>query len=80
MRKRDVIDRRRLMIRAAEVAGAALMLGGCDRLVGNDKTKAILASAERLTASVQRLVSPAQSLARIYRDRSIAGVQGQRYR
>jgi hypothetical protein len=55
MRKRNVIDRRKLMIRAAEVAGAALMLGGCDRLVGSDTTKAILASAERLTARVQHL-------------------------
>ena len=55
MRKRNVIDRRRLMIRAAEVAGAALMLGGCDRLVGSDTTKAILARAERFTARVQQL-------------------------
>ncbi len=80
MRKRNGTDRRRLMISAAEVAGAALMLGGCDRLVGNDTTKAILASAERLTARVQRLVSPAQSLAREYTETSIAGVQGQWYR
>jgi DMSO/TMAO reductase YedYZ molybdopterin-dependent catalytic subunit len=72
MRKRNVIDRRRLMIRAAEVAGAALMLGGCDRLVGNDTTKAILASAERLTARVQRLVSPAQSLAREYTETDLS--------
>jgi hypothetical protein len=72
MRKRNVIDRRRLMIRAAEVAGAALMLGGCDRLVGNDTTKAILASAERLTARVQRLVSPPQSLAREYTETDLS--------
>ena len=72
MHKRNVIDRRRLMIRAAEVAGAALMLGGCDRLVGNDTTKAILASAERLTARVQRLVSPAQSLAREYTETDLS--------
>jgi hypothetical protein len=72
MRKRNVIDRRRLMIRAAEVAGAALMLGGCDRLVENDTTKAILASAERLTARVQRLVSPARSLAREYTETDLS--------
>src|SRR5260370_28703693 len=72
MRKRNVIDRRRLMPRAAEVAGAALMLGGCDRLVGNDTTKAILASAERFTARVQRLVSPAQSLAREYTETDLS--------
>ena len=63
MHKRNVIDRRRLMIRTAEAAGAALVLGGCDRLVGDDTTKAILASAERLTARVQRLVSPAHGSA-----------------
>ena len=72
MRKRNVIDRRRLMTRAAEVAGAALMLGGCDRLVGSDTTKAILASAERLTARVQHLVSPAQSLAREYTETDLS--------
>src|ERR1700720_4216826 len=72
MRKRNVSDRRRLMIRAAEVAGAALMLGGCDRLVGSDTTKAILASAERLTARVQHLVSPAQSLAREYTENDLS--------
>ena len=70
MRKRNVIDRRRLMIRATEVAGAALMLGGCDRLVGSDTTKAILASAERLTE--QHLVSPAQSLAREYAETDLS--------
>ena len=72
MHKRNVIDRRRLMISAAEVAGAALMLGGCDRLVGDDTTKAILASAEPLTARVQRLVSPAQSLAREYTETDLS--------
>ena len=72
MRKRNVIDRRRLMTRAAEVAGAALVLGGCDRFVGNDTTKAILASAERLTARVQGLVSPAQSLAREYTETDLS--------
>ena len=72
MDKRNVIDRRRLMIRTAETAGAALMLGGCDRLVGDDTTKAILASAERLTARVQRLVSPAQSLAREYTETDLS--------
>ena len=72
MRKRNGTDRRRLMIRAAEVAGAALMLGGCDRFVGNDTTKTILASAERLTARVQRLVSPAQLLAREYTETDLS--------
>ena len=72
MHKRKVINRRRLMIRAAEIAGAALMLGGCDRLAGDDTTKAILASAERLTAHVQRLVSPAQSLAREYAEAELS--------
>src|SRR5258707_14422718 len=71
MRKRNV-DRRRLMISAAEVAGAALMLGGCDRLVGSDTTKAILARAERFTARVQQLVSPAQSLAREYTETDLS--------
>src|SRR6266850_1256600 len=71
MRKRNV-DRRRLMIRAAEVAGAALVLGGCDRLVGSDTTKAILASAERLTERLQHLVSPAQSLAREYTETDLS--------
>src|SRR6266404_640830 len=72
MRKRNVIDRRRLMIRAAEVAGTALVLGGCDRLVGSDTTKAILARAERFTARVQQLVSPAQSLAREYTETDLS--------
>jgi hypothetical protein len=54
MRKRNVIDRRKLMVRAAEVAGAALMLGGCDRLVGNDTTTAILASAGATAGDTRR--------------------------
>ena len=72
MHKRNVIDRRRLMIRTAEASGAALVLGGCDRFVGDDTTKAILASAERLTARVQHLVSPAQSLAREYTETDLS--------
>jgi len=59
------IDRRTLIARAAGASGA-LLLGGCDRLAQSDEVKNVLAGAERLTARVQRLVSPDEALAREY--------------
>ena len=49
--------------RRSVLAGAALMLGGCDRLAGSDQTRRVLASAETLTRSVQGIVGAADALA-----------------
>jgi hypothetical protein len=57
------IDRRKFI---AGAAGAAALLGGCDRLAQSDTTKNVLASAETLTSDVQHLISPEQVLAPEY--------------
>jgi DMSO/TMAO reductase YedYZ molybdopterin-dependent catalytic subunit len=60
MRKAARLTRRGLL------GGAALMLGGCDRLAGNDQTRRVLASAEALTRSVHTLIGAPDALATEY--------------
>lgn len=57
-----MIGRRRFI--AAGAAG--LFLGGCDRLNRSPRFRGVLRSAEKLTMSTQRLVSPRNALAREY--------------
>src|SRR5262249_16375770 len=69
MREKALIDRRKLLVGSA---GAALSLGGCDRVAQNDTTKKVLAIAEKLTSQVQRLISPSQVLAREYTEADLS--------
>ena len=50
----DATDRRRFLRRIAGAAGA-LLLGGCDRLSQQPQARAVLASAERLTAAAHEV-------------------------
>ena len=63
------VDRRRFL---AGAAGAAALLGGCDRLAQSDTTKNVLASAETLTSDVQHLISPEQVLAPEYTEADLS--------
>jgi DMSO/TMAO reductase YedYZ molybdopterin-dependent catalytic subunit len=63
------VDRRKFL---AGAAGAAALLGGCDRLAQSDTTKNVLASAETLTSDVQHLISPEQVLAREYTEADLS--------
>ena len=69
MREKASIDRRKLLVGSA---GAALSLCGCDRVAQNHTTKNVLASAEKLTSWVQRLISPPQILAREYTETDLS--------
>jgi DMSO/TMAO reductase YedYZ molybdopterin-dependent catalytic subunit len=50
------------LTRRGLIAGAALMLGGCDKLASDASTRKALASAEALTQTVQGVIAP-QALA-----------------
>src|SRR5215510_2187808 len=63
------VDRRKFL---ASAAGAAALLGGCDRLAQSDTTKNVLASAETLTSDVQHLISPEQVLAPEYTEADLS--------
>jgi DMSO/TMAO reductase YedYZ molybdopterin-dependent catalytic subunit len=63
------VDRRKFL---AGAAGAAALLGGCDRLAQSDTTKNVLASAETLTSGVQHLISPEQVLAPEYTEADLS--------
>lgn len=69
----DATDRRRFLRRIAGAAGA-LLLGGCDRLSQQPQARAVLASAERLTAAAQRLLTPRAALAREFTEADISPV------
>ena len=61
MAERASLNRRKLLLGSA---GAALSLGGCDRVTQDETAKQVLAIAETVTSRVQRLISPPQVLAR----------------
>ena len=63
------VDRRKFL---AGAAGAAALLGGCDRLAQSETTKNVLASAETLTSDVQHLISPEQVLAPEYTEADLS--------
>ncbi|MFI4970315.1 MAG: molybdopterin-binding protein [Lysobacterales bacterium] len=66
-------ERRHFLRRAAGAVGA-LLLGGCDQLSQQPQATAVLASAERLTAAAQRLLTPRGALAREYTEADISPV------
>ena len=66
-------ERRHFLQRAAGAVGA-LLLGGCDQLSQQPQATAVLASAERLTAAAQRLLTPRGALAREYAEADISPV------
>jgi DMSO/TMAO reductase YedYZ molybdopterin-dependent catalytic subunit len=57
-----MISRRRFVATGA----SGLLLSGCDRLTHNENFRGVLRSAEKLTMSAQRIVSPRDALAREY--------------
>ena len=66
-REKSRIHRRTLLL-----GGAALTLGGCDRIASDVRSKQVLASAETLTSRVQRLLSPAGALAREFAEADLS--------
>jgi DMSO/TMAO reductase YedYZ molybdopterin-dependent catalytic subunit len=69
MAERASLNRRKLLLGSA---GAALSLGGCDRVTQDETAKQVLAIAETVTMRVQRLISPAQVLAREYSEADLS--------
>jgi DMSO/TMAO reductase YedYZ molybdopterin-dependent catalytic subunit len=65
-----MISRRRFIATGA----SGLMLGGCDRLNHNEQFRGALRSAEGLTMSAQRLISPRDALAREYSEADMSPV------
>ena len=65
-----MISRRRFIATGA----SGLLLGGCDRLTHNDQFRGALRSAEGLTMSAQRLISPRDALAREYSEAEMSPV------
>lgn len=58
--------------RRALLGGAALLLGGCDRLASGDQTRRVLAGAETLTRSVHDLIRTPAALATEFTQADIA--------
>ena len=69
MTERASLNRRKLLLGSA---GAALSLGGCDRVTQDETAKQVLAIAETVTSRVQRLISPPQVLAREYSETDLS--------
>jgi len=65
------LDRRGFLTRSA-AAGSAVLLGGCDALSQSPAFRGVLAQAEGLTHSVQRLLIGSQALAREYDEADIS--------
>jgi DMSO/TMAO reductase YedYZ molybdopterin-dependent catalytic subunit len=57
-----MISRRRF----AATGASGLLLSGCDRLTHSESFRGVLRSAEKLTMSAQRVISPRDALAREY--------------
>ena len=66
-------DRRHFLRQAAGAIGT-LLLGGCDQLSQQPQARAVLASAERLSAAAQRLLTPRRALAPEYAETDISPV------
>lgn len=65
-----MIDRRRFIATGA----SGLLLGGCDRLNNSPGFRGLLRSAEKLTMSSQRLISPRDALAREFTEADLSPV------
>ena len=63
---------RRTLIAGAASTFGALMLGGCDRLSDNPDVQRVLASAERLTRQMQRLLGGRHPLAPEYTEADLS--------
>jgi DMSO/TMAO reductase YedYZ molybdopterin-dependent catalytic subunit len=66
-----LFSRRRLLVGSALGLGA-VGLSGCDALVQNDSVSSVLAMAEKLTMSSQRLLVPQDRLAREFTEADIS--------
>lgn len=67
------IDRRKFLARAA-MAGAAAVLGGCDALSRSNWFPRVLESAEPLTRTAQRALTPRDALAEEFPESAISPV------
>jgi DMSO/TMAO reductase YedYZ molybdopterin-dependent catalytic subunit len=67
------VDRRRVLIGAAQAAGL-LLLAGCDNLSRSDWFTSLLGKAEKVTQGAQRLVSPRKALAKEFTEADLSAV------
>jgi DMSO/TMAO reductase YedYZ molybdopterin-dependent catalytic subunit len=65
------LDRRQLLRGGVAVAGSGL-LGGCDRIARDPRTRNVLARAENVSRWLQRLITPHDALAPEFTERDIA--------
>jgi len=65
-----MISRRRFIA----VGTSGLLLGGCDRLNNSPQFRGVLRSAEKLTMTSQRLISPRDALAREYGEADLSPI------
>jgi DMSO/TMAO reductase YedYZ molybdopterin-dependent catalytic subunit len=67
------VDRRRVLIGAAQAAGL-LLLAGCDNLSRSDWFTSLLGKAEKVTQGAQWLVSPRKALAKEFTEADLSAV------
>src|SRR3982751_5890393 len=65
-----MINRRRFIATGA----SGLLLGGCDRLNNSPEFRGVLRSAEKLTMTSQRLISPRDALAREFGEADLSPI------
>jgi DMSO/TMAO reductase YedYZ molybdopterin-dependent catalytic subunit len=68
-----MIDRRRLLLGAAQAAGL-LMLAGCDGLSRSDWFTKLLGKAESVTKRAQRIISPRKALAKEFPESDLSPI------
>jgi DMSO/TMAO reductase YedYZ molybdopterin-dependent catalytic subunit len=73
MKKRIRLDRRRFLVRAAQLSGLFL-LAGCEKLSRTPWFEDFLSSAEKLTHRVQRLITPRKAMAREYTEADLSSI------
>ena len=67
------LDRRRFLTRTLQAAGL-FALTGCDDLSGQEGVRRFLGKTERLTGRIQRAFTPAQAMAKEYREADLSSV------
>ena len=72
--KPDTAMKRRQFLKGAAGAASLVALAGCDNLTQSSWFPGVLHKAERLTDFVQRAITPADALAREYRESDISTV------
>ncbi|TAK09841.1 MAG: molybdopterin-binding protein [Candidatus Manganitrophaceae bacterium] len=73
MKKKISLDRRRFLVRAAQLSGLFL-LAGCENLSRKPWFEGLLSSAEGVTRRVQRLITPRKAMAREFTEADLSPV------